>query len=105
MRYKNSKKEEVIEQVLTEFNFEKVRKVMLALDWRWVTSKENGVPSVYEIIRSAREYCVEAVNGTEKNGGILYSVASGGLRASAVIDEGELFLRLSFEVEYSDNHY
>jgi hypothetical protein len=40
-----------IEDILDEFNFEKVHKAMEALDWTW---HDSGVPTIAELRRSAR---------------------------------------------------
>lgn len=40
-----------IEDILDEFNFEKVHKAIEALDWTWYY---NGVPTIAELRRSAR---------------------------------------------------
>ena len=44
-----------VEQVLDNFNFEKVKKVMIALDWKWYINLKEGcqVPSMYQLIKQA----------------------------------------------------
>jgi len=53
---------EIIDEILDEFDFEKVHKVMVALDWKWYGTP--GVPSIGDLRRNAREL----LNAVVKNG-------------------------------------
>jgi len=46
-------KEKAIEEILDGFNFEKVHKVMMYLNWIWVSTE--GVPEIYDLRKQARE--------------------------------------------------
>ena len=67
--------EELIDDVIFNFDFTKVRHVMYALDWTWHGAKD-GVPSIRELRKSARRHLESALTG-----GTGYSY-SGGLEAT-----------------------
>ena len=78
---------EVIDKILDEFDFERVHKAMVALNWEWYDA-ENGVPSIAELRKSARRLltdCVSKGYSYLKCGGFLVENQNG-------------ILRLSFEV-------
>ena len=62
-----------IDDIMRDFNFEKVHKVMEMLDWKWAMTK-YGVPTVEELRGEARRLLVEAANEETQ-------VATGGFRA------------------------
>lgn len=62
-----------IDDIMRDFNFEKVHKVMEMLDWKWAMTK-FGVPTIEELKGEARRLLVEAANEETQ-------VATGGLRA------------------------
>lgn len=45
-----------IKEIMTEFDFEKVHKVMEFLDWKWT---DNGVPSIYMLKMTAKQLLSE----------------------------------------------
>lgn len=47
-----------IAQVLGEFDFQKVRRVMELLDWRWADA-ENGIPEIHEMVAVATRLLVD----------------------------------------------
>lgn len=62
-----------IEDIIRDFNFEKVHKVMEMFDWKWAMTK-YGVPTIEELKGEARRLLVDAaVEETQ--------VATGGFRA------------------------
>jgi hypothetical protein len=63
-----------IDEIMDNFHFDKVGKVMLALDWHWWDA-EHGVPSVPEIRKTARRLLKEALDRKT-------NIATGGFRAS-----------------------
>ena len=67
--------EEMIEEVLDDFNFERVLCAMTALDWRWQTTEGNGfaVPTVARLSAMARSLLRDAIKSKY--------VACGGLHA------------------------
>jgi hypothetical protein len=62
------------ESIIKSFDFEKVRDIMLATDWRWSGDKGAYVPTISELKTSAREQLARVA----KNGGW---VSSGGFSA------------------------
>jgi len=46
------KKQQMIDEIMDSFEFEKVHKTMVALDWRWVGVE--GVPDILAIRKFAR---------------------------------------------------
>ena len=86
-------KEKLIENILENFDFEKVRKVMDFLNWTWA---DNEVPSTYKLINSAKKRLEEAYTLSERENRNC-SISSGGLKASTIWDEGQVvFLELEF---------
>jgi hypothetical protein len=68
--------EEQIDYIIDNFNFEKVRCVMLSLDWQWSCTEGNGhaVPSITRLKAMARHLLRSSIKDTE--------VASGGFYAT-----------------------
>lgn len=62
-----------IEDIIRDFNFEKVHRVMEMLNWKWAATS-YGVPTIEELKGEARRLLVEAA--TEET-----QVATGGFRA------------------------
>jgi hypothetical protein len=87
-------KEEVIEKVLDEFDFYRVKKVMDAIDWQWWDAAE-GVPSIAELRRKAREllnYSFENYPTRLKTGGFC-------------VENKDEVLSLSFELVEWEEYY
>lgn len=83
----------MIDEILDEFDFEKVHRVMVALDWRY--NGHEQVPSIGDLRRTARSLLKQVV---ESKG--LHSVGTGGL--TAYMHHGLLGLRFevsSYEIE------
>ena len=80
--------------VLKNFDFEKVQKIMTSLDWKWCGTL-HGVPTVDEIKALAHRLLVDAIYENT-------TIATGGLRATyeSKKDEDDVsFLSLEFIVE------
>jgi hypothetical protein len=46
--------EKIIDDILNEFDFNKIHKVMVLLNWSWYSSKSvSGIPSIQEMIKTA----------------------------------------------------
>lgn len=83
----------MIDEILDEFNFEKVHKVMVSLDWKW--NSTDGVPAIADLRRMARSLLQQVV---ESKG--IHSVGTGGF--TAFMHHGVLGLRFevsSYEIE------
>ena len=93
--------EELIMEVIEAFDFIKVHAAMTALDWRWQTTKGNGleVPSIPRLKATAAHLMREAIK--------LESIGSGGLQARyypATDKELEYFhLKFVLEEAFNDN--
>jgi len=76
-----------IDEVLKAFEFEKVRKVMEFLDWKWSTNSGYQTPDVAELRRTARRLLNSTVErwflqGRPASG---MTVSTGGLVAEIVL--------------------
>ena len=107
VRQDSDERESFIEQSLTEiisnFNFDKVQKVMEFLNWSWTTS-ENPIPCVRELKECASpllikcyDYCI-----TNKS---QFETGTGGFIARGFYDEEtkQVWLKLSFSLAGWDN--
>jgi len=60
--------QELIDEVMDCFEFERVHKTMVALDWKW--SIVDGVPQLHEIKKAARKHLRNALEeGMSWSGG------------------------------------
>lgn len=92
-------KEDLIDSILDNFDFEKVRKVMNFLDWSWA---DNEVPSTYKLMNSAKKRLEEAYTLSERENRNC-SISSGGLKASTIWEKGQVvFLELEFVLTSSE---
>lgn len=65
--------QELIDEILDEFDFERVHKVMVALNWQW--HNIDGVPTIGDLRRNARDLLKTVVHGNH------IRVGSGGFYA------------------------
>jgi len=74
----------MIENILDNFDFDKVRKVMGFLQWEWcdVIEETSSVPSTYKIVCSARDRLEKAYEYAIKNKENA-TLSSGGFEAFA----------------------
>ena len=98
-------REELIETMVTavmeDFDFDKVHKVMVYLDWRWtIENDERTVPSSYRLMKTAdrllRE-CAQYYGDKE-----FHAVGTGGFMAS--LDNGCLSLQFILTEMTADHH-
>lgn len=90
---------EMVEDVLDDFDFHKVMRVMHFLEWEWV--HVTGVPTMGDLRRQARRLLRTAISGCLQND-THYVVGCGGFRAEAWSSEDEMIeIRLAFELESS----
>lgn len=96
-----------IDDLIDNFDFDKVETVMQALDWKWSNGdKTLSVPTIPRMRKTARNILREAAKMAiqTKQG---YSVATGGFFAHVYEPkEGEtkLYMRIHFEIESNDNY-
>jgi hypothetical protein len=77
------KKEDLINEVMDEFDYDKVQRVMEFLNWDWASV--NGVLSVGDLKRMSRILLISCINGAmayKKD----YSASTGGFKAEATWD-------------------
>lgn len=84
----------MIVDIMEDFDFEKVRKVMMLLDWKWdIGNGEMTVPSIYRLTKTAERLLRDVAKYYgEKD---LYTISTGGFIAT--LDEDTLWL--SFRLE------
>jgi hypothetical protein len=86
--------EEQIDYIIDNFNFEKVRCVMLSLDWQWACTEGNGyaVPSIARLKAMARHLLRSSIKETD--------VGSGGFQVKYYAPEngGDDFFVLKFVI-------
>ena len=84
-----------IQDILEDFNFQKVHDVMEQLDWKWAMTK-YGVPTLDELKSEAKRLLIDAC--VEKT-----CVATGGFRAvyeaGETPDDPETYIALEFIIE------
>ena len=82
MRPLHKKEQEIIDNILNEFDFEKCHRVMEFLNWTW--SYNPSPPSIHELRSSAKDRFNNAIEGilTAKDHSHhhRYSCSSGGLK-------------------------
>ena len=83
-----------VQNIMKDFNFQKVHDVMEQLDWKWAMSK-YGVPTIDELKTEAKRLLVDAC--IERT-----CVATGGFRAvyeNGSADDPDPFIGLEFIIE------
>lgn len=90
----------LIDEVIDKFNFEKVLIAMQALDWRWQTTRSNGlaVPTLQELKSTARHLLRESITHNV--------VGTGGFEAKyhPKVDNHPEFFELKFILHHVDSY-
>lgn len=96
---KENKYQYLIDEIMEQFDFNKVHEVMTFLDWKWVTKRGHVIPTLDEIRAEANRLLGQAV--MEQT-----TIATGGFKAQFVDspDGEEPFLGLEFIVEDTANY-
>jgi hypothetical protein len=96
-----------IEDILDNFDFEKVKKVVDVLEWQWFDA-ELGIPSVPELRKCARRLLIVVGEKVTKSAEISTeaTIATGGFCAKAYKydDTEKIYFKLAFEVSTWDNY-
>ena len=79
---RKEKMKKLIDKIISDFDFEKVHKVMLAVNWRWGST--NGVPPVGSLVLRAQEL-LQDVSKMD----VGYSIGTGGFKATKISDEDD----------------
>lgn len=83
--------QDMIDEVMDNFDFEKVQKMMFAVGWQWGNSEGGySVPHVAELRQEARRM----IKNTFKEE--VFALGSGGFE----VQRGEDYIRLSWGPEY-----
>lgn len=96
----------LIDDVMDNFDFHRVHKVMKFLNWKWAFA-EDGVPEVWELKKEARRLLSDCLYEMIKHGEDNWTIATGGFRVKATNykdsdvedDDFHLGLQLTFELE------
>ena len=83
------REQEAIDNIMDYFDFDKVLKTMIALDWKWIKEDHKSlddleIPSIERIRKTARTLLIRAVE-------IKDSTSTGGFQAE--YDDCNLYLR------------
>ena len=92
-------KQKAIDDIIENFNWNKVHETMVALNWTWWDSNDEA-PTLGMLFRCASKLLHDAYDGAEREK-CDYLSATGGFRAQAIIDDETkeiISLRLAFEV-------
>ena len=86
--------DEKINEVLEEFDFDEVHKVMVFLNWSWVNDDETfTVPNCYRMIQDAKKLLYDCKKSKNK----YFTTATGGFVArKGKSEDGDNFYSLSF---------
>ena len=97
-----------INEILDEFDFERVNEVMKSIYWQWVMP-DGGyrTPSIPELRKHARKLLEETISGLISSNESDYCVECGGFRAEADKYENnpKIYIKLSFVLTSWENVY
>lgn len=94
---------DTIDDIIDNFDFNKVEKVMTALSWKWVNNGTQQQPEISEMRKYARKLINSIVNRIDEDNKT-YTSACGGFRVSAIREDGKFYIQLAFEVTTWDNY-
>jgi hypothetical protein len=87
-----------IEDLISRFNFKKVYKIMVVLDWYWYGSEE--IPTVENMKKTVRE-----LYRSFKDDSVELSATGGFTLSKRTSEEGHNYLELEFIPAYADTEY
>jgi hypothetical protein len=94
--------EQHVDEVMDWFDFNKVKKVMDFLDWKWTMDCGSAVPEIADMRKLVRKYMRDLYQKYSKEEKIVAGTGSGGFYVEyrKGIDEGERFddFSVSFSV-------
>lgn len=76
-------------ELVNGFNFERVEKVMIALDWKWAMGKELRTPTVDEM----RDKCFNLLIVADRDKD---TISTGGFQASCKVENDRKYFTLKF---------
>ena len=91
MKETNHLRDAMIKDIMCDFDFDEVHKVMEYLDWEW--GGYDGVPSTYSLIKKAEELLKDAYtkSTTVAQGGFIAKMENGSLELSFVLESMTTF--------------
>ena len=90
-----NKHKKAIDKIMDWFDFSKVHRTMVALEWKWV-SAEDGIPTEPEIREMARKLMEDSINQK-------VSIGTGGFRVH--YNKKDDFISLSFVISEWDETF
>lgn len=97
-------KTSMIAEIMEEFDFERVRKAMHALNWTWRGSKHS--PTVSELQETAEDLLISAIDGIQKERDmephVSYCAGTGGFEATAALGQDRKISYLSLKFIISE---
>ena len=93
---------ETIDDIMDNFDFDRVHEAMTLLGWRWVDheTKAFEIPHVSELRKRARGLLKEATASSQSS----YRIATGGFQVDKETVEGKVYLSLSFVLTEWNNY-
>jgi hypothetical protein len=85
-------KDEKIEEILNNFDFDRVFKTMTFLDWTWLY---KGVPSIYQLVVSSKKKLEDSYDYSLEHKED-WGIHSGGLKVRSYYENGKVDLSLEF---------
>ena len=86
---KEQLKEQMIDDVLYEFDFGKVQRIMTEIDWKWDINGELDVPTTKRLMKRAKQLLSEAFDKESQvsTGGLIASYQDGILSLVFALEE------------------
>lgn len=78
-----------IDDIMDWFDFDRVHKVMVALDWKWVNAEE-GVPNQAELRQQVRRLMKDCYHKAHYGSDVIYGLGTGGFEVE-YNKEGDYF--------------
>ena len=100
MKKQLTMQQDKIDDIMDNFNFNKVETIMKATNWTWAST--HGVPVEHELRKQARELLKSVSQHYVSQLGFRYAISTGGFKATKYYD-GEL--ELEFIVAKWDTGY
>jgi hypothetical protein len=97
-------KTKMISEIMEEFDFQRVRTTMNALNWTWRGSKQP--PTLSELQETAEDLLISAIDGIQRERdmqpNVSYCAGTGGFEAIAILGEDLKVCQLSLKFIVSE---
>lgn len=97
-------KEKIVNNIITHFDFEKVHKMMTAVDWKWYRPESGNteIPTIDDLRDTATELLYTALNRDM----LLRRLGTGGFYVTRNIDDDNITqVKLEFIAEHWDAEF